>query len=368
MKKKNISVKKNRKPLSWVPAGTIVADPDAPQALLNVLAFGPDSLLEKPAESLAWVEQQLGKYPVLWLNVDRADNPQVLAEVGRIFKIHPVALEGVRHPHQRPKVENYGDFVFIAMRMLARREASIEIEQLSLFLCRNAVITFQEGIPGDCLESVRERLRKGDRSLRDAGADFLAYGLLDAVIDSYFPLLEDLGEQLEELESEVLLRTARKLGGCVHTIKRDLLCVRRAVWPLRDAINMLQREATTCVSKETQVFLRDSYDHCVQLIDLVETYRELGSSLMDVYLSSVSNRMNEVMTVLTIITTIFVPLTFVAGVYGMNFNTGVSPWNMPELNSRFGYPMALIGMGLVAALELGFFWSRGWLRLPDNEV
>ncbi|MFN8612871.1 MAG: magnesium/cobalt transporter CorA [Vulcanimicrobiota bacterium] len=237
----------------------------------------------------------------------------------------------------------------------------METEQLSLFVGKNFLISFQEGIPGDCFGPLRDRLRKEASKLRSHGPDFLAYSLMDTVVDAYFPYLEDLGEVLEDYENQLLEAPTRDLIQKIHLIKRDLLNVRRAVWPLREAINPLLREQTPYVSKETQLFLRDCYVHCIQVVDLLETYRELSSSMLEIYLSSVSNRMNEVMKVLTIITTIFVPLTFVAGVYGMNFNTEKSPWNMPELNAYYGYPLCLVAMALMAGLELFYFWKRGWI-------
>jgi magnesium transporter len=208
---------------------------------------------------------------------------------------------------------------------------------------------------------VRERIRKGVGRMRGAGPDYLAYALLDAIIDGYFPVLEHYGEYLEDLEDVLVHDPDEELVADIHNVKRDLLTLRRAIWPLRDALGALLREPVPLISHETHPYLRDCYDHTVQIIDLVETYRELGSGLMDMYLSSVSNRMNEIMKVLTIISTIFIPLSFIAGVYGMNFNPERSPLNMPELNWYWGYPFCLAIMGVVAAVLVGFFWRKGWL-------
>ena len=211
---------------------------------------------------------------------------------------------------------------------------------------------------------VRARLRKGQSRLREAKTDYLMYALLDAVIDNYFPVLEEYGEQLERLEQALLAHPTPDSILRIHDIKRALLTLRRVIWPQREALNSLLRDEIPFLTPETHLHLRDCYDHTVQLIDLIETYRELSSDLTDVYLSSISNRTNEIMRVLTVIATLFTPLTFIAGIYGMNFNTDVSPWNMPELKWYWGYPFALMVMALVALTQLEFFWRRGWIGVP----
>ena len=358
-----MSRKKKRFPNpNWSPAGTVSIDPDAPVPVVDAIAYGPGELEEKlQLKDLGWVEANKGKQPVLWVNVDGLGDAHTVTELGRIFDLHNLALEDVVGGHQRPKVEFYDSHLFISLRMLYHHDNRVETEQLSLFLGSDFLISFQEGVPGDCFAPVRERLRKQASKLRAGGADFLAYTLIDAVVDAYFPYLERLGEQLEDFEDRILARPDRELIQQVHLVKRDLLNVRRAVWPLREAINPLIREETPLIRRETRIFLRDCFDQSIQVLDLLETYRELSSSLMDIYLSSLSNRMNEVMKVLTIITTIFVPLTFVAGVYGMNFSTEKSPWNMPELNWFFGYPLCLLLMATMAGGELYYFWRKGWI-------
>jgi magnesium transporter len=236
----------------------------------------------------------------------------------------------------------------------------LQTEQVSLFLGERFVLTFQEK-PGDCLDCVRDRIRSGTGRIRQAGPDYLAYAVLDAVIDNFFPVLEGAGEYLEELEATVLSNPDEGTVSKIHGIKRQLLRLRRAVWPQREALNSMLREGTSLIAEDTKVYLRDSYDHTIQIIDLLENYREIASGLMDVYLSSVSNRMNEVMKVLTIFAAIFIPLTFIAGIYGMNFDPERSPWNMPELDWYLGYPFAL---GLMAAVGVGmlvYFRHKGWI-------
>jgi magnesium transporter len=352
-----------RHTLPGAPPGTLIPDPDAPFPVIRVLAYGPEAIAERAVESPQQVRDFLNAWPVIWVNVEGLGDAAIISQLGDIFGLHRLALEDVINVHQRAKVEQYGEHHFIVARMVMLRER-LETEQVSLFLGRNFVLTFQEGLPGDCLEPVRDRLRKGQSRIREAKTDYLAYSLLDAVVDSYFPVLEEYGEQLETLERELLTRPATDTITRIHEIKRDLLTLRRVIWPQREALNVLLRNELPLITHETRVHLRDCYDHTVQLIDLVETYRELSADLTDVYLSSISNRTNEIMRVLTVIATIFLPLTFIAGIYGMNFDTGASSWNMPELNWYWGYPFSLAVMALVALTQLAFFWRRGWIGWP----
>ncbi|MHC5724992.1 MAG: magnesium/cobalt transporter CorA, partial [Nostoc sp.] len=229
-------------------------------------------------------------------------------------------------------------------------------------LGKNYLLTVQEEPEHDCFEAVRSRIEKNKGTIRKQGADYLAYALLDAIIDGFFPVLELYGERIEELEEEVIVKPTPQTPQNIYQIRRELLQLRRAIWPQRDAINSLIRDGSELIGEEVRIYLRDCYDHTVQVMDMVETYRELASGLMDVYLSAVGNKMNEIMKVLTIVSTIFIPLTFVAGIYGMNFNTEKSPYNMPELNSYWGYPVCLAVMGAIAFGLLFFFWRRGWLQ------
>jgi magnesium transporter len=323
------------------------------------MAYGPDSFCEKQVDAQN-IGEHLGKWPVIWINVDGLGDVDTIRKLGEVFKLHPLALEDVLHVHQRAKLDLYDEYHFLVAHMVTWQQG-LQSEQLSLFLGRNFVLTFQEGRPGDAFDPIRERIRKGASRMRTSGSDYLAYCLLDAVIDGYFPLLEEIGERLESLESDILERPVKRSFQQVHDLKRELLSLRRAVWPLREAVNEMVRDPSDRISDETRLHLRDCYDHTVRVIDFVETYRELGSDLMDLYLSSVSQRMTEVMKVLTIIATIFIPLTFISSIYGMNFNTQASPWNMPELNWYYGYPLALLAMAVVGAAFLVSFWHRGWL-------
>ncbi len=315
--------------------GVIRVDPDAPQTRIRVLSYGPDDLEETVAVDVDALADIVGRRAVTWIDVDGLGDAEVLARIGSTFRLHPLAMEDVVNVHQRPKVEAYDEHLFIVARMLSMAGGQVDGEQVSIFLGRNVVLTFQER-PGDCLDPVRARIRRPQSLIRRQGADYLAYAVLDALIDGYFPVLEALGERMEELEDAILESPSTDDVAEVHAVKRNLLSLRRAVWPLRDSLSAMIRDPSDLVMPGTRLFLRDCYDHSIQVIDTLETFREISSALMDVYMSAVSQKMNEVMKVLTLIATIFIPLTFVAGVYGMNFDTS-SPWNMPELRWRYGY-------------------------------
>jgi magnesium transporter len=322
---------------------------------VTVIDYGPEHLeereIEDPKELLAYRNTPT----VTWINVEGLSDVPLLEWLGRSFGFHPLALEDVLNCGQRPKIEDYGSHHFIVMKSLRMAEA-LEIEQISFFLAGNYVITIQE-IPGDSFEAVRERIRSGKGQIRRSGPDYLAYALIDALVDEFFPVLEAYGERIEGLEDDLVIKPSPQLLHEIHRIKRELLLLRRTAWPEREVINSLQREESDVIRPETQVFLRDCYDHTVQVIDMIETFRDLATGMLEVYLSSTSNRLNEVMKVLTIISTIFIPLNFIAGIYGMNYNPEASPLNMPELNWYWGYPSALALM-LAVALGLVYYFKR----------
>lgn len=345
------------------PPGALTPNPESPPPVIRAIAYGPDGLVRENITQVDRLSELRRKWPMLWVNVDGTGAVDAIARIGEIFHLHPLALEDAVNIHQRPKVEQYEGHLFIVARM-AHLNDQVESEQLSLFLGQGFVISFQEGRPGDPFDPVRDRLEHRVGPLRTAGADYLAYALLDAVIDGYFPLLEAVGERLEVLEDELLACPGPDTMARIHEIRRELLGLRRAAWPLREALNSLVRDVNAFVSAEVRVHLRDCYDHVVRILDFVETDRELSSALMELYLTSVSQRTNEVMRVLTIIATIFIPLTFISGLYGMNFDPDVSPWNMPELEWYWGYPFALTLMVITAGALLVYFRAKGWLGSP----
>lgn len=332
--------------------GTLAIDPAAPRPRMTLIGYGPDGLEERELADAAHARAAVGRQPVTWINIDGVGDEALLRDLAARFQLHPLALEDAVHVHQRAKVEPYAEHLFIVIRMPA---GDHETEQLSIFLGRDHVISIQEKAGGDCLGPVRLRLRAPVSNTRRRGADYLAYSLVDAAIDAYFPVLEALGDRLEALEEEMLGAPAPERLSRLHDCKRELLALRRAVWPLREATAQMTRDESPFISAETRVYLRDCHDHAVQLIDLVENYRELAANLTDLHLSSISNRMNEVMKVLTLYSTLFLPLTFIAGVYGMNFK------RMPEIEWPWGYGFALGLMVAVAGGMLWWFRRRGWL-------
>jgi magnesium transporter len=340
-----------------LPPGTLLPSPDRRRpTTITVLDYDSDHLQQMEAADEETVRRQAGSPQVTWFQVAGVDDVEVLARLGEIFGLHPLLLEDVASLAQRPKLEEYDEHLFIVAHALAfdPRELRLAQEQVCLVVGRGWLLSFQEQ-PGPLFEPVRERLRRGRGRIRRLGADYLAYALLDTVVDRYYVALEAMGEASEALEDRLLAEPDARTLEELHQLKRQVLAFRKAVWPLREAAAWLGREESGLVSAESHVFLRDLHDHVVQVADQAETLREVVSGLMDIYLSSVSQRMNEVMKVLTIIATIFIPLTFVAGVYGMNFQ-----W-MPELGWPWAYPAAL---GLMAALAGGmvvYFRRKGWL-------
>ncbi len=353
-----------REPAPGAPPGTLVVDAvHGARTRIFLIDYCAENLIEKELasidEAIAYLEDD--QPSITWIDIRGLGDRHTLERMGEIFHVHPLALEDVVNVPQRPHSDAYPDQQVVISRMVQLDESgNLQTEQLGMLFGEGYVLTVQEEASRDCLESVRERLRRGKGAIRRAPADYLVYALLDAVIDGFYPVLETLGERLEDLEIEAAA-APRGASRKIHAIKRNLLDVRRAVWPQRDVVNGLLRDESPHVSKETRVYLRDTYDHVVQVMDMVETFREIASGLMDLYLSGVSNRMNEIMKVLTVISTIFLPLTFIAGVYGMNFDPAVSPYDMPELKWRYGYPFALGLMALSVISLLVFYRRKGWI-------
>lgn len=344
--------------------GTIQIDPHAPPSVVKLMAYSPGEFREVEIQQVDEIRNYLAKYPVTWINVDGLGGAEILRGLGDLFQLHPLALEDVVNVHQRSKIEHYVTHEFLVFHQVELRHRLIT-EQISLFLGKNYVLTFQEEA-GDCLDPVRDRIRQSKGRIREWGPDYLAYAILDASVDHYFPVLEEFGERLETLETQIIESPETSTMTLIHDTKRQLLTLRRKIWPLRDALNTLIRDAVPLISDNSRVYLRDTHDHVLRIIDLIETYRELGSDLLEFQLSSVSYKINEVMRILTVIATIFIPLTFIVGLYGMNFDPNVSPWNMPELKWYYGYPFALTLMALVTGGLLLFFYRLGWMTTPKT--
>lgn len=349
---------------------------------ISVIEYDKHEFAEHTALDIADCARFLEGARVNWINVDGLHDTNVLTELGRLAGLHPLVLEDIANTQQRARVQVFENHVFVVLRMLytpaaeAMTEAEafdangyrITEEQISLVIGRNYVITFQEH-PGDPLDPIRKRIRTAAGRIRRMGADYLAYALLDTIVDNYYLVLEQLGDHLINLETGVIRSPDRKQLHAVYSAKQTLIALRRHIWPLREMVGALARgdaasgssEGSAVLSEGTSLYLRDLYDHVIQLIEILESYRDMVGALVDLYMSSQSNRMNEVMKVLTIIATIFIPLTFIAGIYGMNFDPEVSPLNMPELAWYWGYPASLLTMGVIAGGMLVYFRRKKWL-------
>ncbi len=359
MGRKKVRKRTKRRHLPGTAPGMLVAHAEAgaEPAQIHMFLYDADQYEERILRKEEIPSLCIPEKGVLWLDIWGLSDPGIVKAIGERFGFHPLALEDVLNIPQRPKVEWYPDHLLIVLREIQYPQES---EQFSLFLADRLVVTFQER-PGDPFDPVRERIRHAKGKIRSSGPDYLAYALCDAVIDAFFPSLEMLSEMVEELEEGVMAQPVPETLREIREVKRKLLEVRRAVWPARDAVNGLIREETPLIQADTKVYFRDCYDHTIQVMDMVETYREMAASLIDEYMSAVSNRMNETMKLLTMMASIFIPLSFIAGLYGMNFDHQASPFNMPELSWRYGYPAVLLVMVTVAVGLVWFFRKKKWL-------
>ena len=327
---------------------------------MSLIYYDGEQLVEEEVTDVSDVSAcrtWLSRPGVTWINVDGVHQIDLLERLGECVGLHPLVLEDIANTAQRPKVEDYGGYLYIVLRMLTLQGTTQEVvgEQVSLVLGTNFVISFQEGIASDAFNPIRERLRTAKGRVRREGADYLVYSLIDAIVDGYFVLLEKLGEQIEVLDERMLTNSAREAARTINLLKREMIWLRKAVWPLREMISALQRAESTLIRASTGVYLRDVYDHTIEVIDTVETYRDVLSGMLENNLSLLTARLNEVMKVLTVISTIFIPLTFIVGIYGMNFRY------MPELEWRWGYPLVMLGMAGIAVVLYFYFRRKKWL-------
>jgi len=351
---------KKRSIKSGLMPGTLVyvGDKSATAVQVTIIDYTESVFQERQVQTLEECILFRESPSVTWINVDATHQVEIVQKLGDCFGIHPLIQEDILNTEQRPKLEDFGDYLYVVLKMLSANGNGdgMLAEQVSLILGPNFVISFQEeGKEGDLFEVVRERLRSSKGKLRKMGADYLLYALLDAIVDGYFVILERLGERIEVLEEELLANPSQLTLQNIHTLKREMIFLRKSVWPLREVISGLQRGESSLIGETTGPYLRDVYDHTIQVIDAVESFRDMLAGMLDIYLSSISNRLNEVMKLLTIIATIFIPLTFIVGLYGMNFKF------MPELEWRWGYPTVLLVMVGVAGLMLTFFRRKRWL-------
>jgi magnesium transporter len=349
---------KKRSVKTGLPPGALVhvGEKSAEEVRITCIAYDEAHFEEKEVETIDACLALAGKSGVTWINADGIHQVEILEQLGDCLEVHPLILEDIVTTDQRPKIEDFDTYIFVVLKMFQYdgRGGDIGMEQISLILKRGLVVSFQEK-PGNVFEPVRERIKNGKGRMRKMGADYLAYALLDAVVDNYFIVLEEIGEKIEFLEEKLIANPRPETLQTIHDLKRDLALLRKSVWPLREVVGSLERRESPLIGEAIAVYLRDIYDHTIQVIDTIETFRDMLSGMLDIYLSSVSNRMNEVMKVLTVITTIFIPLTLIAGVYGMNFKY------MPELEWPWGYPMVCLVMLTIAAVMLVYFRRKNWL-------
>lgn len=336
--------------------GTLVIGDDAPPPKIHMISYDLDEVIERDIHSAAELSAAFDPANVTWVDVQGFGDEELIRSIGEIFKLHPLAMEDVVNMPQRPKSETYDGQVLIITRMVRMKDASsVDMEQVTIVLGKNYVLTFQERY-GDILDPVRRRIRTGiGRPIRRSGPGYLTYAITDTIVDGYYPVIEALGDHLEQLENFVMEEPSVEVLRVLNGTKNMLVNLRRAIWPMREAVNSLIREENSIIDDEVRLFLRDTYDHCVQTAEVIEMYREMASGLMNTYVSSVANRTNDVMKVLTIMASIFIPLTFLAGIYGMNFE------HMPELHVKWAYPAVWVTMLGTAGGMLAYFWRKGWI-------
>jgi magnesium transporter len=350
---------KKRSAKAGLPPGSLVyiGDKKTGKAKITLMDYDSKKFSEKIINK---VEECFGfkKTPsVTWINIDGLDDIGVLEKIGKEFDIHPLVLEDMLNTDQRPKIEDLGNYIFIVVKMLSLDEQKMEIvsEQVSFILSKNFVISIQEAIEGDVFNSVRERIRTGTGRHTKMGTDYLVYSLIDAIVDNYFIILEKLGERIEELEEQVVTNPVPEILKKIHGLKSSMIFLRKAVWPLREILSQLERGESSLIKSQTGIYFKDVYDHTIQIMDTVETFRDMLQGMLDIYISSISNKLNEVMKVLTVIATIFMPLTFLAGIYGMNFHY------MPELGWKWGYPFFWVIILISGISMFIYFKKKKWV-------
>jgi len=350
---------KRRSKKAGLPPGSIVyvGDKGVSKAALTLLEYDATAVTERTLQRVEECLPSRDTPLVSWINVEGVHDTEAISLIGSHFGIHPLVLEDVVNTDKRPLCEEYDGFIFLILKMLSRDAATGELvsEQVSLVLGPSWVISFQEGREGDAFHAVRERIRSGKGKIRSSGADYLAYSLIDATVDGYFAVLEQMGEEIETIEQNLASAPTDTTLADIYRAKRHSVFLRRAVWPVREIASHMERVESALIAKGTQVYLRDVYTHAIELIDVLEAHREMVAGMLEIYLSSISNKLNKVMMVLTLVTTIFMPLSFIAGVYGMNFKY------MPELDLVYGYPAVVGVMCTIAGAMLVYFKRRGWL-------
>jgi magnesium transporter len=351
-RRRRLATKRSILPPGIIPVRT---EPSDQPVRITVIDYDATHIQEKIVENISECFPFRDTETVTWINVDGLGNPKLIEDLGKCFTIHPLILEDIFNTGQRPKMEDLDQYIYLNLNMLSyvRESKIIKIEHISIVFGKNFLISFQEDI-GDIFDPVRERIRKEGR-IRKLGPDYLAYALIDSIVDNYFVVMETLEEQVEDLEEELVTDPTRESLQKINRLKKDMIFLRKSVWPLREVINNLERSESVLIKDTTTIYFRDVYDHTIQVIDTLETFRDIISGMIDIYLSGLSYKMNEIMKVLTLIATIFIPLTFVVGLYGMNFK------NMPEIEWEFGYYSVLVVMAVMVIGMLTYYRKKKWI-------
>ena len=351
-------VKKKVSKKAGLPPGTLihVGEKKLEDARITLIDYNEEDFQERELDSIDECFPYMKTPGITWVNIDGLHDTEIIDNIGKQFDLHPLVLEDILNTEQRPKMDDMDEYLFIVAKMIYfnSRDDNVKFEQISLVLWENFVLSFQEDL-GDVFDPVRDRLRKGKGRIRKMGPDYLMYTLLDALVDSYYDVLEKISDRVENLEGDLLNSPEPETMQVIHHMKRELVFLRRSVWPLRETISRLEKSEVSLIGENTVLFFRDVYDHTIQVIDTIETCRDLVSGMMDLYMSTISNRMNEVMKFLTVIATIFIPLTFIAGIYGMNFEY------MPELKWHWGYPAAWAAMIIIGIFFIIWFKRKKML-------
>jgi len=349
---------KKRSAKSGTPPGTLlhIGEKKTEQVKITVVDYDEAHYTEQEIVNIGDCLAFKDKPTTTWINITGIHQLDIIEKIGGVFGLHPLLLEDVVNTEQRPKIEDFEDYLFVVLKFLSykKHEEVIEPEQISIIIGLNFVISFQE-IDLEIFHPIQERIRNGKGKIKKSGADYLAYTLIDTIVDNYFILLEILGDRIDRIEEELISYPTTDTLQKIHALNNELLLVRKSIWPLRVVVNTLEKTEPPLIRESTEIYLRDVYDHTIQIIDTIEAFRDIISGMLDIYLSSVSNKMNEVMKVLTIIATIFIPLTFIAGIYGMNFHY------IPELEWRWSYFAVLLVMGIVGISMVFYFWKKKWL-------
>jgi magnesium transporter len=353
-----LKLTKKRSLKTGLPPGSLVyiGDKKAEEAKISVIEFDENRFDKRSLSQIRECFTFKNKTSVTWIDVDLVNQVDIIEKIGECYGFHPLVLEDILNTDQRPKFEDFGDYIYVVLRILMcnGNNDGIVSEQVSIILGPNYVISFQER-ELDVFTALRERLEIGKGRMRKSGADYLAYALIDTIVDNYFVVLEKLGERIEELEEQLIAAPTTAVLNAIHKLKRDMIFMRKSIWPLREVVAALERGDSALINEPTRIYLRDVYDHTIQVIDTMETFRDMLSGMLDIYLSSVNYRLNEVMKILTMIATIFIPLSFIVGVYGMNFKY------MPELEWRWSYPAVMLLMLIIGLCMLVFFRKKKWI-------